>query len=115
MSLGIFGIQLRGIGFGAASLDLVEYIYVVCNHFCVQLSYCQLSQCRNGFQELSYRKLSMNVGNGEYLRFATAQDVFRCLVILHLIHERNLIRGFPNLTTILKIYMTLLKQVLEPK
>ena len=49
-----------------SNLDLAKYVYVVCNNFYVQLTYCQLSQRRNGFLELSLCKLLMNVNNAKF-------------------------------------------------
>ena len=49
-----------------SNLDLAKYFYVVCNHFYVQLTYCQLSQCRNSFLERSLCKLLMNVDNAKF-------------------------------------------------
>ena len=49
-----------------SNLGLAKYVYVVCNHFYVQSTYCQLSQCRNGFLELSLCKLLINVDNAKF-------------------------------------------------
>ena len=108
--LGIFGIQLN---LDTLSLDLVECSHVVWNHFWAKL--LPVVSVWKWFPGTLLLQAINECWQCRILRFVTEQDIFRCLVMFVPHTWNKLVRDFPNVTTILKLYMTLLEHIVEPK